>query len=403
MQCTVRASITVLCLLVLAPTKLALAADTGNPDRIQVDSELASALVDNLERLISQIDRSQFEIEPLLDRLSYDEQEIIAFVSSEIAFEEYPGTLRGATGTLQSRAGNSLDQAILLGKLLKDAGLDARIVEGVIPHTALQQPIRAKRPESPGAFMNVATLEQILSNLSGRAAQPSDARPNDQDSVVEVSFSAPRAVSETTDSILKALQTSGVQMSAERDKNPGGKVPYFWVEYRDGPSQAWAPLHPVFGNGAPEGLNTKPVRYITESIDPSLQQRISVQAFIERSWNGRRETIAVTRAHEYPAANLSGLTVGYTVLPSSALANDIKSPEDALKAVAESTMFFPVFDFGNARPKLAFDLEGNVLPIEDAASSMAPLFQTMGSKMGTAFDALASDGKRRGPDDKPNR
>ena len=88
--------------------------------------------VAKLSQLTTEIDRSRFDLEALLDREEFDEQKIIAFVRDEISFEQYPGLLRGAQGTLISGAGNALDQALLLATLLRDVGLDARIVRGRI-------------------------------------------------------------------------------------------------------------------------------------------------------------------------------------------------------------------------------------------------------------------------------
>ena len=76
----------------------------------------------------SHLDRTAFDFAELLDSLDYDADAIIAFSKQSIAFEQYPGVLRGPLGTLFSRAGNSIDQAIFLAKLLRDAGYEARVV-----------------------------------------------------------------------------------------------------------------------------------------------------------------------------------------------------------------------------------------------------------------------------------
>lgn len=84
--------------------------------------------MNSISELQSLIDRSQFDLDALLDTLDYDAERIIRFVEEEVFFEQYPGVLRGAQGTLMSRSGNSLDQSILLAGLLKDAGYESRIV-----------------------------------------------------------------------------------------------------------------------------------------------------------------------------------------------------------------------------------------------------------------------------------
>jgi hypothetical protein len=93
--------------------------------------------VDQLENFLemvgelrSHVDRSQFDLDALLDKLDYDVDNIVQFVRQEIQFEQYPGLLRGAKGTLLSRAGNALDQAVLAASLLGSAGYDVRIARG---------------------------------------------------------------------------------------------------------------------------------------------------------------------------------------------------------------------------------------------------------------------------------
>lgn len=79
----------------------------------------AESARNTVEQLRQVIDRSHFDVEALIEALGWDPEAIIRFVGKEVEFEQYPGLLRGAKGTLMSRAGNSLDQALLLAILLK--------------------------------------------------------------------------------------------------------------------------------------------------------------------------------------------------------------------------------------------------------------------------------------------
>ena len=69
-----------------------------------------------------------------LDELGFalggDAETIIDWVRQNISFQQYPGMLRGAYGTLITRPGNALDQAMLLARLLGDAGYEIRIARG---------------------------------------------------------------------------------------------------------------------------------------------------------------------------------------------------------------------------------------------------------------------------------
>jgi hypothetical protein len=57
-------------------------------------------------------------------------QSVFFWVRDKISFEPYAGAQRGVRGTLTSRAGNAVDQALLLQALLKEAGYDARLTRG---------------------------------------------------------------------------------------------------------------------------------------------------------------------------------------------------------------------------------------------------------------------------------
>ncbi len=59
-----------------------------------------------------------------------DLQTIFLSVAEKIHYEPYRGVLRGAIGTAISASGNSLDQALLLGYLLRQKGYRVRIVRG---------------------------------------------------------------------------------------------------------------------------------------------------------------------------------------------------------------------------------------------------------------------------------
>lgn len=100
---------------------------TADPAKLQRN---LTAYFATLKAARADIDRSSFDLDALLDKLDHDEKNIIRFVQQEIAVELYPGVLRGAKGTLMSWSGNALDQSLLLATLLKNAGLDARILRG---------------------------------------------------------------------------------------------------------------------------------------------------------------------------------------------------------------------------------------------------------------------------------
>ncbi len=83
------------------------------------------------------------DLHQLAFELAYDPDQIFRFVSDQIAYEPYAGALRGPLGTLWSRAGNSVDQALLLAALLKESLIPCRFVIGSIDQTVVSRLLAA--------------------------------------------------------------------------------------------------------------------------------------------------------------------------------------------------------------------------------------------------------------------
>ena len=107
-----------------------------------------------IQTIRQNLDSSIFDDQELLLKLDFDADTVIQFMQEKVAFQPYQGLLRGVQGTLNSRAGNSLDQSILLAKLLKDAGFEARIARGVLTEEQslklLMQSSNASIPQNIG-------------------------------------------------------------------------------------------------------------------------------------------------------------------------------------------------------------------------------------------------------------
>lgn len=71
-------------------------------------------------------------IQELLDEIGLGVTNAFNFVRDQIGYEAYEGSLRGARGTLWSKAGNSLDQASLLIALLRAQDIPAQYVRGTL-------------------------------------------------------------------------------------------------------------------------------------------------------------------------------------------------------------------------------------------------------------------------------
>ena len=92
--------------------------------------------------------------------LSYDPTQIFNFLHTQIGYNSYSGSLRGARGTLWSSAGNSLDKANLLVALLRSSGVPAQYEQGTLSTSFSQQLILSMfpQPQSIAGYVSTGTI-----------------------------------------------------------------------------------------------------------------------------------------------------------------------------------------------------------------------------------------------------
>ena len=107
------------------------------------------------------------EINDLAARLDHAPVRIYQWVYDNIAFEPYYGSLKGAEGTLLTRAGNATDQASLLIALLRASNVPARYVRGRIAAYDLAPSDNANsRVQRWLGTANYLASSQVLANAS---------------------------------------------------------------------------------------------------------------------------------------------------------------------------------------------------------------------------------------------
>ena len=81
-------------------------------------------------------------------KLNYDPNQIFDYLHTQVGYNSYVGSLRGARGTLWSNAGNSLDVASLGVALLSASGIPAQYVHGTLSKSQAQTLIVSMFPAS---------------------------------------------------------------------------------------------------------------------------------------------------------------------------------------------------------------------------------------------------------------
>ena len=390
-------------LLLCVLSGIAAAQRTSDSEEAKVAAafELLAEMAPILEDVRSEIARSRFDRDELLDELDYDDLQIIEFATDHIAFEPYVGLLRGPDGTLRSRAGNALDQAVFLAAMLRDAGFDARLVEGEIDDDDAARLVNGLR-EARGLtspFRDDDRLSEPMRRLGVlRPGTTADGQAEAAASTQEMD-----KVRRVADFLLAGIRDAKVTFGDSVptwDNMVRDSLRYYWVQYRDSASGEWLDLHPAFGSqSAPNAMER---RVFVSEVPEELLHKLRIQAFVSRRVGDQLHETAVMSPWERPVANLVGVTIRYMNFPVGAVnageeEDDVEVAASKVRtAIGASRFFQPLLNGELAPGGNAFDLSGNVVPSDVSGSYMAGLFQENAARVGDAIAALSHG---RGSDD----
>lgn len=354
---------------------------------------LLDRIFEEIERLRAQIDRSQFDLAVRGTELGREAPALVSFVRDAIAFEQYPGVLRGAQGTLMSRAGNALDQSMLLAALLENAGHQARIARGTLTEDqaeVLVRQIASPRPPAPP----LGNLEEIRRILVGLVALTGTGDPESSTLVDSVLTKPPiesnemyRAAQADAEFILETLARERIALGKADAESALLREArdYFWVEYRHAPTDPWVAAHPAFaGDRSAPGVAATAF-FSPGSVPRALQHRFRVRVVNERLVAGKLETYDAMAWWERPAADVIGVPLTYYNYPSGLSKPDALA--DLPSVFEKTSTFIPTFNDRPPSKGAGFDWSGEPYNVKLLASGQVEVME-LGRTMGRAFGGL---------------
>lgn len=349
--------------------------------------KVSLATLDFGEAIRVNIDRSAFDQEVLIDNLDFDAAEITNFVAEQIAFEPYAGVLRGAQGTLLARAGNALDQSLLLATLLKDAGFHAVIRSGSLTNAEASRLVNTlhQRPQAPAPWDTAAVAKvqtELLQSFTdlNKAYAESGREPKFtmQDVIV--------GINQDRDELLAALGSAGIKLGSD-DKNVAiinEAEHYYWVSFREGPSQPWVAAHPAFGKA--EHPEVEIQETYSGNIPTELSHRVRLELIVEQRFGGKINTGAMMEPMEIPSANLAGSTVSVALVPDPLIRKDPYA--NGASPLDDTRFLIPIVNNGIPKGGLVLALDGTLVPPEAISVSQTGIFQEVGERFLSAASAL---------------
>jgi hypothetical protein len=347
-----------------------------------------TAMRAHLEALAESIDATRLSVEDVSFDLAFEEAgDIVALVRDEIAFEPYDGLLRGAVGTLVSRAGNAFDQSVLLATLLANTGHDVRILRGEVDDDVARALLASVHANAPSTTFGLSgpTGADVLGGIDADAL------------IARVEAGIVRLTAEvdaTTAFLDDSLRRAGIAVADASDEALLRDArDYAWVEYRVSEAQPWTAAHPAFPTSVmlPAALeHLEASDELVSDIPEELQHRFRFQAFVEQRLGDDLQSVPVMEAWERPVANLLGVSLLYTMIPNG-LDESAPHAQSMDETLAATTLFTPFFDGSIPDGALMVDLDGNAVDPMAGESAMAGVFQTAGGLFGGAAGLLAGE------------
>lgn len=216
-----------------------------------------------------------WEVDALAEALGVLEEPAFTFVRDHVAFDPYPGVLRGATGTLAARAGNAWDRALLLRALLDYHGYNTRLAFGELSGEAAAAVIELAAQGAPSPLEPAETDDDAVRSLVTRAWRD------------HALLTTALGESGALDTLGAGGATSAGLADAVRS--------HVWVQVEQ-IDDTWLDLDPTMPDAVP-GATLTAVTATADEVPATAQHQVVVRVLVETLEDGAlRESVALERA-----------------------------------------------------------------------------------------------------------
>jgi hypothetical protein len=349
------------------------AAPDDHAQREQTASRL-DALAEVAQRIANEAPRDHDDPGAVLAKTGKDPAAIVDWIRNNTREIAYVGMLRGSSGVLMDRAGNSLDRSMLLADLLRRGGNDVRLARAQLDAktaAALRARIEASAPKAvtPAPLDRAALLKQIGND------------PRLDRAMAEKTVDRMIAESQRFESTVKDLYAKvfpAVMQALGNDPARDQKLvadaeaalgDHFWVQRHI--AGAWEDLDPdadVVHKLTPEAILTP------EQVPDSLKHRVTLRLVLE-TWSAGKLSESKLLERTWTPSELMGksITLSHALLPQTSMGQIADQPDAHTKYVDQLTgawVIEPMLRVGNdtITDKL-YTLRGEVLPASAATLS----------------------------------
>ena len=356
---------------------------------------------DAIDALLSKMPRDSFDPAAVVRLAGNDPTRLFEWVRDHTGWVPYRGTLRGPSGVLMDRTGNSLDRALLLATLMKIAGRSARLAHGTLAPAQLKA-LQAASTRPPAGTPSPEEM-QVASQALAKVSMPGASNPSAiRDAIARRGEAASdlmagtRAVAEAQSAALFDALGGPVKTSDDPDQAEGAD--HWWLQVDDAGS--WKDFDPSLpGSRAGEALTAAAETMAPQDLPSRLRHEVAVRVIVEQYAGGRlSERVALEEyirvADDGTLITLANVPLG---LPAKAAKTTSGPLRDVLTRVAgDEKAWLPVLMVGE-RPvaQRVFGTNGQLVALPSTAGSLPEAAQTAASAAGSLFGAEQTDSTLR--------
>ncbi|MBI4586273.1 MAG: hypothetical protein HY717_19865 [Planctomycetes bacterium] len=356
-----------------------------------------------------------FDLEERARLIGSNPPKISAWMREEMRFEPYAGRLKGPRGALMTRAGNALDQALLLSALLEAGGHRSRLVEGRLEEKEARRLVERfleQRAAPPALLDSVPDAADPPAELFREACAPLGIPAEEMRAL----FAADRRSGETlwqemdeaaareSQALSKELERAGASLGEPASRVSERLVEraraHWWVQVEEGGQ--WLDLDPVLEAVGLADRHPALEDQAVDSLPEALVHRLAVRVVLRRQAGGQEEEATLLEetlpadGFLYETATLNLLPAGGKALSAAELLE--RSEADRLAHLLSFQRFQVLLDLGlESRPGLVFDLQGNTYQVGGDGRIKAA--KELAKGLGRGFGGLAGEEeKEKGPE-----
>jgi len=348
---------------------------------LKKELEALDDYLNKLDSIKGLIDRSAFDVNALSRKLGHDQRKIFDFVRDRIGYQAYNGVLRGAKGTLLEGAGNSIDQSLLLLRLLQETGetFPYRFVQGTLSSSQAQELIAGMLKEDmrPGLAADGSYNPEETHKILGLSAKELERQEQEigleaQEFIKDLK----KGVGKDYEFVTQKLSDKSIKLDVDKSDTIEGLLEsagkHYWLQVKKG--EEWVDMDPCFSDSLP-GVRTCEPEQTLERLDEELFHSIGASVFVEKLSAGKL-TKQLVYQNRRPAADLQGESVMVGFIPETldidALLRLRATKKVLLEKIDSFSRYQPVIDFGRVREYgRPFDLEGNTYIFKDGSFQRA--------------------------------